>query len=85
MQQDTHDQHADDDENVAALTVLAANHMSRKDFTYHVFCMSMNGDTCSAFGTLWPRGSNKNDTRAPQGVFVTSAMHLSRLPSCLQQ
>ena len=35
--------------------------------------MSMKGDTCKHFVTLSPRGSKAKCTRAPQGVFVTTA------------
>ena len=43
--------------------------------THHVFCMSIIGDTCSPLGTCVPPGLNRNVTRSPHGVFVTSAMH----------
>ena len=47
---------------------------------HQVACMSMKGDTCMDLGTSWPAGSNRKVTRAPQGVFVTSAMHALRPP-----
>jgi hypothetical protein len=38
---------------------------------HHTLPMSMKGDTCSAFCTRWPLGSNTNVTRSPHGVLVT--------------
>ena len=52
-----------------------------KGVIYHVFCMSMNGETCRALGTLWPSGLKRKMTFAAQGVFVTSAMHWVSAPS----
>lgn len=47
--------------------------------------MSMKGETCMALGTLCPSGLNRKVTLAPQGVFVTSAMHTLWPPAASKQ
>jgi hypothetical protein len=42
--------------------------------------MSIIGETCSAFGTREPAGSNANATRWPHGVLVTSARQRASVP-----
>ncbi len=41
-----------------------------------MLCMSMKGETCMALGTFCPSGLKRKVTLAPQGVLVTSAMHM---------
>jgi hypothetical protein len=52
---------------------------------YQVLCMSMNGDTCIAFGMSCPCGWNRKVTLAPHGVLVTSAMHTWRASAAPRQ
>jgi hypothetical protein len=48
---------------------------------HHTLPMSINGDTCSALGVFSPAGRKQKRTRSPQGVLVTSAMHLTGAPA----
>ena len=56
-----------------ALSAALSLSLSAPSLSHQVPSMSMNGDTCRHLATLSPAGSNRKATRAPQGVFVTTA------------
>jgi len=55
------------------------SHGSEASRCQHLF-MSRNGLTWRLFGTTSCCGWNRNLTRSPHGVLVTSAMHIARAP-----